>query len=88
MKLQIIFLSNFVEYSSNRIKENYLNGKRDKFSSSYFHWPIIITNKRATKVWYSFLSLITNQEGILLSLLNTSSLISAHIISNTIISEN
>jgi len=88
MKLQIIFLSDLVEHSSNRIKENYLKGKRDKFSLSQFYWPIINTDKKATKVWCSFLSLITNQEGILLSLLNTSTLISVHIILNTEISNN
>ena len=50
MKLQVIFISDLLEYGSNRVKENYQKGKKDRFTYSNYHWLYIETNKSATKV--------------------------------------
>ena len=36
IKLYVIFISDFLEHNSNRIKKNYLKEKSDRFSSSKF----------------------------------------------------
>jgi len=83
MKLQVIFISDLLEHKSNRVKENYLKGKRDRFSLIMFLWLSIVTDRKVSTIWQSFLLLITNQEDLLLSPINTSIQKSAHIISNT-----
>ena len=50
MKLQIIFLSDLLEPSSNIIKEYYWEGKKDKFSRSNYCWPIIKLDNKATEI--------------------------------------
>ena len=66
----MIFISDLLEYGSNRVKENYQKGKKDRFTYNNYHWPYVETNKRVTKVWTMFISSISNQEGILLSPIN------------------
>ena len=68
------------------MNENYSKGKINRFCSSQFQWPAIERNNRANKVWVMFIRLITNNKGVLISLLNTSTYKLAHIRSNTEIS--
>ena len=72
IKLQVVFISEMLEHGTNRIKENYQQGEKDRFTISSFHWPHVTCNKKATKVWKIFIAHISNSEGNLLSPLNTS----------------
>ena len=50
MQLRIIFISDLLEYRTNKVKENYSKGERDRFCSSQFHWLVVERDNRAKKV--------------------------------------
>ena len=50
MKLQVIFISDLLEPSSNTIKECYWEGKKDRFTFSTYKWLNIEHNNIVLKV--------------------------------------
>ena len=72
IKLQVMFVSDLLEAQSNKIKECFWSGRRDKFSSSKFKWPQVLTDDRATVLWKKFLTTIATSDRNLLSPINTS----------------
>ena len=60
IKFQVIFISNLVEYGSNRIKECYIKGQKDCFSTSKYIWPSAQPNKSVIRAWIQFISMISN----------------------------
>ena len=71
MKLQVIFISDLLKPSLNKIKECYWDGKKDRFVSSRYRWPIVKPNKKVMKIQKIFLKQITTQSRILTSPIST-----------------
>ena len=55
IKLQVIFVSNLLEPRSNRIKDCYQKGKKDKLSKSELIQPEAQLSKQTMKIWNQFL---------------------------------
>jgi len=78
MKLQVIFISNLLEPKTNRVKECFWQGKRDKFSTSSCKWPDAKLDSIAISTWQAFMKNITSSDRIVLSPVNTSNQVSSH----------